>query len=77
MPKKLKTICKYVNCKESITPTGIIIGKCKYCEYVYCSQHRLPEYHECINSQKCKEKAFQDNKAKNSQVVINTKITKI
>ncbi|HEY3272375.1 MAG TPA: rhomboid family intramembrane serine protease [Methanocella sp.] len=28
---------------------------CKYCGGVYCSTHRLPEYHECVGLRKMKE----------------------
>jgi predicted nucleic acid binding AN1-type Zn finger protein len=37
--------CKYLGCKNKISK---IIGVCKHCDKGFCSQHRLPETHQCI-----------------------------
>ena len=60
--RKLVTRCQYKNCNEKITPINILIGKCKYCEYIYCSLHRLPESHLCINKDVSNQNNFDNNK---------------
>ena len=41
--RKEMTECNY--CKKKIT--GYLPWKCSYCHHLFCSDHRLPEYHEC------------------------------
>ncbi len=36
--------------------------RCKFCDDVFCSSHRLPENHECIGLDKYKENAKEDGK---------------
>ncbi|MFP4116732.1 MAG: rhomboid family intramembrane serine protease [Candidatus Aenigmatarchaeota archaeon] len=36
--------------------------KCKFCSDTFCSEHRLPENHECVGLDKYKEKARSDEK---------------
>ena len=33
-----------------------LIGKCSYCSLIFCKNHRLPETHECIGIQECKDR---------------------
>lgn len=36
--------------------------KCKFCDEIFCSSHRLPENHECLGLDKYKESAQEDRK---------------
>jgi len=73
--RKLKIICQI--CKERVNPTMTMIGKCKYCEYIYCSVHRLPESHNCKNQSKCNQESFDNNSKKNSESSNFKKVQKI
>ena len=59
--KSIKCPCIINNekCKEKIST---IIGKCNYCNKVFCLKHRYPESHNCINLDKLKEKKHNINK---------------
>ena len=66
-PKKKKkpkpsNKCPFINqgekCCEKIS---IIVGKCNYCEKVFCLTHRYPEAHNCPNLEKLKEKKHNIN----------------
>ncbi|TPX47312.1 hypothetical protein SeLEV6574_g02738 [Synchytrium endobioticum] len=35
-----------------------IIGDCRYCNSKYCSRHRLPEAHACVNLQSCRDESI-------------------
>jgi predicted nucleic acid binding AN1-type Zn finger protein len=37
--------CKYYNCNNKILK---LIGKCKSCDNIFCSQHRYTETHNCV-----------------------------
>jgi ubiquitin C len=41
-----------------------IIGDCRYCESKYCSRHRLPEAHACVNLTTCRQTAHERNSLK-------------
>lgn len=36
--------------------------KCKFCDEIFCSSHRLPENHECVGLDKYKEESKSDSK---------------
>jgi predicted nucleic acid binding AN1-type Zn finger protein len=50
-----------------------IIGECKFCTCSFCLIHRLPEIHNCINLDKCKEQAkdINENKLMQEKCVAN------
>lgn len=58
-------MCSFTDCKSKVC----IIGKCKYCQCVYCTQHRLPEDHMCSQLQKVKHDAY----ATNSNILMQCK----
>lgn len=41
-----------------------LVGDCPHCTLQFCSRHRLPEDHACLNMTSCREAAFAKNKAK-------------
>ncbi|KAI8340539.1 ubiquitin-related domain-containing protein [Chlamydoabsidia padenii] len=41
-----------------------IIGDCRYCESKFCSRHRLPEAHACVNLTTCRQTAHERNSLK-------------
>ena len=53
--------CKFDGCKRKIAP---VMGDCKYCVSSFCSTHRLPEDHQCIGLEKCRQTRFELNKTK-------------
>lgn len=66
-PKKKKKSknsnkCPFVNngekCCEKIS---IIVGKCNYCQQVFCLTHRYPEAHNCVNLADLKQKKHNIN----------------
>jgi len=75
--KKIKLNCFMINCNENINPTMSFVGNCKYCEYIFCIHHRLPESHECINQNECNKQSFEENAKKNNGITHNKKIDKI
>ncbi|PLW42839.1 hypothetical protein PCANC_06869 [Puccinia coronata f. sp. avenae] len=56
--------------KNSVTesqcsqPALRLVGDCPHCTLPFCSRHRLPEDHACLNMSSCREAAFAKNKAK-------------
>ena len=52
-------ICFKLDCKKK---AKTFIGKCTYCNHIFCMKHRLPEGHNCLELVNCKRKAFEDNK---------------
>lgn len=60
--KKKKNVCPYVSneekCKDKIS---MIVGKCNYCEKVFCLLHRLPESHNCIYIENLKNDKMKEN----------------
>ena len=73
--KKIK--CNISKCKNSINPTILLFSKCKYCDTIFCSHHRLPEIHKCSNINLCNNESFINNKNKNNIQIISSKINKI
>jgi hypothetical protein len=59
--KKNKKRCNFHSCSDKVVK---IIGDCGYCQYKYCSRHRLPEAHACINLMGCKQVAHERNSIK-------------
>lgn len=59
--KKNKKRCSFHSCSDKVVK---IIGDCGYCQYKYCSRHRLPEAHACINLMGCKQVAHERNSMK-------------
>ncbi len=49
-------VCSY--CDDEVD----VPFKCKFCSDTFCSEHRLPENHECVGLDKYKEEAQADNK---------------
>ncbi|KNZ61660.1 hypothetical protein VP01_1373g8 [Puccinia sorghi] len=45
-------------------PALRLVGDCPHCTLPFCSRHRLPEDHACLNMSSCREAAFAKNKAK-------------
>jgi hypothetical protein len=58
----------FINTKSKCATCGAkyakIIGDCKFCKCKFCLNHRLPETHNCINMNICKNKAFNNNSNK-------------
>lgn len=50
--------CNFDYCKKK----SVIIGKCKFCDNIYCGKHRLSESHECLGIEVCKKNDFLLNK---------------
>lgn len=78
--KKKKKIGKTLKCnlEGCNNKQSIIIGVCKWCNKCFCSNHRLPESHICINLKNCKEEAFNINENKlNNQKTICRKVIEI
>ena len=36
--------CHFKNCKKKQS----VIGRCTYCNYIFCLQHRYLEEHKCV-----------------------------
>ena len=62
--------CNQKDCKEKIS---YIIGLCKWCNKEHCSNHRIPEQHNCIGLNKCIELSFK----KNEDLLVNCNFKKI
>ena len=62
------SILRYHIVKNRCATCGVksaqIVGNCSYCISKFCLNHRLPEYHACVNMSKCKEHAFNRNSNK-------------
>mmetsp|Transcript_34162 Transcript_34162/g.53271 ORF Transcript_34162/g.53271 Transcript_34162/m.53271 type:complete len:181 (+) Transcript_34162:49-591(+) len=56
--------CSVDGCKQPIMP---IAGACDFCPHNYCSNHRLPEDHKCLNLQSCRVEAYNSNFVKLSE----------
>ncbi len=50
--KKSKKRCNFVGCKKKLKLTDMDCG----CGFVFCSKHRLPENHQCLQDLKEKGK---------------------
>ena len=64
LKKMKKPRCPVCNKK-----TVLLVGDCSYCKYSYCSQHRLPESHDCSHINECKESQYK----KNSDLLLSQK----
>ncbi|KAI8977945.1 hypothetical protein BDB01DRAFT_801298 [Pilobolus umbonatus] len=53
--------CALKHCTDKVVN---IIGDCRYCKSSFCSRHRLPESHTCINLLSCKQAAHERNSIK-------------
>lgn len=73
--KKIK--CHISKCKNSINPTTLLFSKCKFCNIIFCSYHRLPEIHLCSNINLCNNESFINNKNINNILILSSKINKI
>ena len=66
VPKKKKktTIkCPFVTNEEKcINKFSLIVGKCNYCQKIFCLTHRYPEAHNCPYLLELKEKKYTINK---------------
>lgn len=63
--KKSKTTnkCPFINNNEKCTNKfSLIVGKCNYCQQIFCLTHRYPEAHNCPNLLELKEKKHTINK---------------
>lgn len=49
-----KKRCFHDGCNKKVSK---IIGDCNYCNYKFCSEHRLPELHFCKNMYEVKNKS--------------------
>lgn len=54
-------LCSYIGCNRKIL---MIVGHCHYCQQHFCSTHRLPEDHQCVELTKYRQILFERNKAK-------------
>ena len=48
----IQTQCKFQGCKQKLTLSAEIVGKCKKCSKHYCPKHRHPESHTCKKGNK-------------------------
>ncbi|KAL1926549.1 hypothetical protein VTP01DRAFT_5670 [Rhizomucor pusillus] len=56
-----KKRCAFGDCTDKVVK---IIGDCRYCQSKFCSRHRLPEDHACVNLLSCKQAAHERNSTK-------------
>jgi predicted nucleic acid binding AN1-type Zn finger protein len=54
--KHKKQKCYLEDCKQK---TVKIIGYCRWCDFLYCGKHRLPEAHACKDLQGCRDKSLE------------------
>ncbi|KAL3893959.1 MAG: hypothetical protein SGCHY_005541, partial [Lobulomycetales sp.] len=47
-----KLTCALEDCKDKPVK---IVGDCRWCSKRFCSRHRLPEAHACVNLSGCRE----------------------
>eukprot|EP01103_Thecamoeba_quadrilineata_P005166 TRINITY_DN149_c0_g1_i2.p1 TRINITY_DN149_c0_g1~~TRINITY_DN149_c0_g1_i2.p1 ORF type:complete len:143 (+),score=17.97 TRINITY_DN149_c0_g1_i2:82-510(+) len=59
--KKVVNKCSYTGCPKR---PALIVGDCRYCAKRHCAQHRLPETHNCLNLQDCRQQSYDKNKEK-------------
>ncbi|ORX84316.1 hypothetical protein BCR32DRAFT_194035, partial [Anaeromyces robustus] len=53
--------CHLEGCNSRVVK---IVGHCRYCQFSFCSTHRLPETHNCSNLDFCKQTSFEKNSSK-------------
>lgn len=70
-----KRKCPFENCTSK---QNDLLGKCKYCNKIYCTMHRFVEMHKCVNISECySEKYTSGNKKLLDNKIIEKKIDKI
>ena len=68
--KKKKNVCQHKGCKKKLT----LMSYACQCEKKFCSEHRLPEDHDCNFDYKAQGREFISKK---NPLIINSKINKI
>ncbi|KAI9278433.1 ubiquitin-related domain-containing protein [Phascolomyces articulosus] len=58
-PKKKR--CAVDHCSGKVVK---VVGLCRYCQSQFCSRHRLPEDHACVNLVSCRQVAHERNSIK-------------
>ena len=58
-PKKRR--CAVDHCSNKVVK---VVGLCRYCQSQFCSRHRLPEDHACVNLVSCRQVAHERNSVK-------------
>ncbi|ORZ22483.1 polyubiquitin 5 [Absidia repens] len=61
MDVEKKKRCSFGSCSDKPVK---IIGDCRYCQSKFCSRHRLPEAHVCVNLTSCRQAAHEKNSIK-------------
>lgn len=70
--KKKKNRCALDNCNNVANK---LVGHCQFCDYSFCSSHRLLENHKCAELQTCKQQLHKRNADKlNREQTIVSKI---
>ena len=64
---------KCTHCSKKLALVDQVTGKCM-CGFTYCSNHRLPEFHDCTHNY---QKAYMDKANSNLLVVVAPKVSKI
>ncbi|KAI9493865.1 polyubiquitin [Zychaea mexicana] len=59
--KPRKRRCAVEHCSNKVVK---VVGLCRYCQSQYCSRHRLPEDHACVNLVSCRQAAHERNSVK-------------
>ncbi len=59
--------CLHVGCNNK---QNALIGKCKYCNNIYCVSHRLTESHCCINISDCYDEKYNNN----NKILLHNKV---
>ncbi|KAI8069332.1 polyubiquitin [Gongronella butleri] len=59
--KRRRPRCAFGTCSDKPVK---IVGDCRYCQSKFCSRHRLPEDHACVNLTTCKKAAHERNSIK-------------
>ncbi|ELA46469.1 hypothetical protein VCUG_02064 [Vavraia culicis subsp. floridensis] len=49
-----KKYCDFVDCKLKRSK---VCSDCRFCKYLFCGMHRMPEEHLCKEIKRCKEEA--------------------
>ena len=65
----MKKLCKFKKCNVRLNLTMQTLGKCKYCNKIFCTKHRYEESHNCENIEKCKE----EKREKHREIMLKEK----
>ncbi|ELQ76398.1 putative Zinc finger, AN1-type protein [Trachipleistophora hominis] len=49
-----KKYCDFVDCKLKRSK---VCSDCRFCKYLFCGKHKMPEEHMCKEIKRCKEEA--------------------